>query len=256
MASPTHTAQVLVLRKTKLKESDLIIDFLAEDGSALRAVAKGARKPTSPFASRLELYSCCDVLFARGRSLDIVKEARITTSNAEVRGSLERAACAAVVAELVDRVAQPDLPVDKLFPMTNEALRVLGCADVPAGPLIAAAHNLKAFALCGVRPELSCCVGCGAAPPLNDDRCRVAFSCEAGGVVCDACRIRVESVAVDTATVKLARAVLASTFHTIATWEVNAETTMALLELCRSWARHHLGIAVKSYGFLLTSGLF
>ena len=77
MSQPTYGARGIVLRKTKLGEGDLVVTLLSEDGSQLRAVAKGARKPTSPFASRLELYSVADALLARGRSLDIVKEARL-----------------------------------------------------------------------------------------------------------------------------------------------------------------------------------
>ncbi len=77
MASATYTARAIVLRKTKLGESDLIVTLLAQDGSQIRAVAKGARKPSSPFAARLELYSSVDLLCSKGRSLDIVKEARI-----------------------------------------------------------------------------------------------------------------------------------------------------------------------------------
>ena len=82
MARPTYTARVIVVRKTKLGESDLILTLLAEDGSQLRAVAKGARKPKSSFASRLELFSVADVLCARGRSLDVVSEARLVEGNA------------------------------------------------------------------------------------------------------------------------------------------------------------------------------
>ena len=71
-----YRIEALVLRKTKLKESDLIVTLLAEDGSLVRAVAHGARKPQSPFASRLEPCAVVDVLLARGRSLDVAKEAR------------------------------------------------------------------------------------------------------------------------------------------------------------------------------------
>ena len=85
MAQSTYNARVLVLRKTKLGESDLILSLLAQDGSQIRAVAKGARKPTSQFSSRLELYSQADVLLAQGRTLEIVKEARLIAGNAALR---------------------------------------------------------------------------------------------------------------------------------------------------------------------------
>ena len=93
MSQPTYDARVIVLRKTKLGESDLILTLLAEDGSQMRAVAKGARKPASSFAARLELYSVVDLLVARGRSLDIVKEARLVESNERLRRDIEHDAC-------------------------------------------------------------------------------------------------------------------------------------------------------------------
>ena len=52
MGSPTYNATVLVLHKTKLGESDLILTFLTQDGRQLRAVARVARKPNSSFSSR------------------------------------------------------------------------------------------------------------------------------------------------------------------------------------------------------------
>ena len=104
MARPTYTARVIVVRKTKLGESDLILTLLAEDGSQLRAVAKGARKPKSSFASRLELFSVADVLCAKGRSLDVVSEARLVEGNAALRGDIELTSAAAPIAELVERV--------------------------------------------------------------------------------------------------------------------------------------------------------
>ena len=69
MASATYQSRVLVVKRTKLGETDCICTLLSQDGSQIRAVAKGARKPTSPFTSRLELFSVCDVLFAKGSRL-------------------------------------------------------------------------------------------------------------------------------------------------------------------------------------------
>ena len=82
MGERTRNDRVVVLRKTKLGESDLILTLLSSDGSQIRAVAKGARKPKSPFSTRLELHAVSDVLIAQGRSLDIVKEARLTRASA------------------------------------------------------------------------------------------------------------------------------------------------------------------------------
>ena len=107
MARPTYTARVIVVRKTKLGESDLILTLLAEDGSQLRAVAKGARKPKSSFASRLELFSVADVLCARA-VLSVECHARLVEGNAALRG-VRHTSAAAPIAELVERTTQAGL---------------------------------------------------------------------------------------------------------------------------------------------------
>ncbi len=82
---PSYPLTALVLRKTKLGESDLIVSLLAEDGSHVRAVAKGARKPGSKLAARVEPYVSLDLLLHTGKSLQIVQEAR--TVNARGRSA-------------------------------------------------------------------------------------------------------------------------------------------------------------------------
>ena len=95
MAADTYSLQALVLRKTKLGETDLIVTLLAQDGRQVRAVAKGARKPNSSFATRLEIFSEVDLLLVCGKSLDIVKEAKLFNAHIGVREDMEHAAAAA-----------------------------------------------------------------------------------------------------------------------------------------------------------------
>ncbi|MBQ3328952.1 MAG: recombination protein O N-terminal domain-containing protein, partial [Eggerthellaceae bacterium] len=63
-ASRTYKARGIVLRKTKLGEKDLIVTLLSEDGSLLRAVAKGARKPGGSLAARIDLFRVVAALLA------------------------------------------------------------------------------------------------------------------------------------------------------------------------------------------------
>lgn len=293
MGRPTYRARVLVIRKTKLGEADLILTMLAEDGSQLRAVAKGARKPSGAFASRLELFSEADVLLVRGKSLDIVKEARLVCGNAQVRESLERASAASPMAELLDRATQPDLPSPKLFPMTHAALGALAAADVANAPAICAAHLLKTFAFAGVRPTLAECSLCGdslaageggagagapaasasavGAPVGTVPACAlgsagaaagrpgapgfVAFSVSEGGALCDACATP-DSIRVSAATLAWARALLSSKFSDIAVMEIDQAAIFDVLRLCQTWGQVHLSAHLRSLTFLFTCGLF
>ena len=256
MASATYTARAIVLRKTKLGESDLIVTLLVQDGSQARAVAKGARKPSSPFAARLELYSSVDLLCSEGRNLDIVKEARIASSHERLRRDLEHAACAAPMAELLDRVTQKGLANPRLFALTEAALGALDAAKAPQAPAVCAAHLLKALALSGLRPSLSSCAVCGAEVRGGAEAGTVPLSFCEGGIVCPACRPSVEARDVPGATVAWCRALMGSTFAEIAEIDVPPSASFAVLRFCQQWAHEHVGANLKSLNFLFTCGLF
>lgn len=255
MARPTYTSRVIVLRKTKLAESDLILTLLAESGAQLRVVAKGARKPTSPFSSRLELFSVADVLCAQGKSLDIVSEAQLVQSNAALRADIALAAAAAPIAELLDRVTHLGLENDRLFPMTQAALSSMTRSDAPHACAICAAHLLKTFAFCGIRPALRRCAVCGEEmPPALSGI--VAFSPREGGVICSGCRAHVEAAYIDAVCALWASFLLGSTFRDIEGAKVGQAEAFAVLEMCQRWTREHVGCKLKSLNFLFTCGLF
>lgn len=255
MTRPTYSARVIVVHKTKLGESDLILTMLAEDGSQLRAVAKGARKPRSSFASRLELFSVADVLCAKGRSLDVVSEARLVESNAGLRGDIEKTAAAAPITELVERTTQPDLACPNLFAMTSTALTTMSESDVPYAPSIAAGHLLKAFAMTGVRPMLATCAACGnPVMPLNDGS--LAFSPREGGVICSHCRSHTEAGYIDARTAEWSNFLLRSTFSDIEEARMGVREAFSVLDLCQRWCIEHVGCKLRSLSFLFTSGLY
>lgn len=256
MSQPTYAARAIVLRKTKLGESDLIVTMLAEDGSQLRAVAKGARKPSSSFAARLELYSVADALIARGRNLDIVKEARLVESNERLCRDIEHAAGAAPMAELLDRVTQMGLENPRLFALTRAALASLGRVGSAQVPAVCAAHLLKTLAFAGLRPSLDVCVCCGRDVEPGPADALVPLSYREGGLVCAACRPSVETVLVPASTVAWCRALLGSTFAEIEALEADPSASFAVLRFCQQWVHEHVGSNLKSLNFLFTCGLF
>lgn len=257
MAGPSHNYRVIVLRKTKLGESDLVLTLLASDGSQLRAVAKGARKPQSPFSARLELFSVADVLIASGRSLGIIQEARAVCANAALHASIERSACAAPIAELLWRVSQEGLPVPRLFDCAQAAFETLEIVEPEKAPRVCAAALIKILAFCGFRPSLRCCVSCGSPvdAPLNAAG-EVSFSADEGGVVCQRCRSYVETVRVSWAAVRTADALLRSTFKEIIASPSELRNDFAVLQLEHQWIRAHISCSMKSLSFLFTCGLF
>ncbi|MCL1796852.1 MAG: DNA repair protein RecO [Eggerthellaceae bacterium] len=261
MAAETYTAQVIVLRKTKLGESDLILNLLAKDGSQLRVVAKGSRKPTNTFATRLELFCVAEILCSKGRSLDIVKEARLISAHENLRTNIHTAAAAAPMAELLDKVTERNLANPRLFELTQTAFKALCDASPHKAVSLTAAHLLKTLALVGLKPSFDACSLCGCDIDLDNADALVRLSYQEGGLLCENCMsttksLSAQSVLVPTQMCRWARVLLGSTFAQILDFDMDEKSALALLEFCQAWTQEHVGSSLKSLNFLFTSGLF
>ncbi len=259
----TYKARAVVLKKTKLKETDLILTMLSETGEQIRCVAKGARKPGSTFAARLELFCVADLLLYEGKTLDTATEARMVESNEGCRSDIDHLAYGAVVAEFVEKTALEGQENPIMFPLTVSALKTIGMSQAGTLPYMVSAYLLKAIAYLGYRPAFDECTICGA--PVGPDA-GGAFSIDAGGRVCAECTAAAEgesmsdgatgdSDRVDGAVASWARVLLGARFADIgpAVEDLGAGSSALageLLTFCDQWARFHLGIRLKSLDYL------
>src|SRR5436190_21699232 len=61
----------LILRTHPLTETSLIVHWLTPDFGRIATVAKGARRPKSPFRGKLDLFFLADFSFARSRRSEL-----------------------------------------------------------------------------------------------------------------------------------------------------------------------------------------
>ena len=61
LAAALETTAAILLRRIKLTESSLIVTWFTEAHGKLKTVAKGARRPRSPFAGRLDLFFAAEI---------------------------------------------------------------------------------------------------------------------------------------------------------------------------------------------------
>lgn len=255
MAAPTYTAHALVLKKTKLGESDLILTLLADDGSQLRVVAKGARKPQSSFASRLELFCEVETLCAKGRSLDIVKEARLVNGHESLRFDMTKATAAGPMAELLAKLSQPELENRVLFDASCVAFDALDAADAVHAPALCAAHLLKTLAYGGLRPSFSQCVGCGApaaCSAISAAPGAVWFSYAEGGILCEECHRQADALRIPAYQPQWGRELLHARFSQVPNLQIPQGAALGVLQMTRELINAHVGTRLKSLEFLLT----
>lgn len=239
-----YSAHAMVLGKTKLAETDAILTMLASDGSQIRAVAKGLRRPGSRFGARLEPFSVVDVLLHPGRNLDLIKEARCEETNMACREGLGRPVAAALIAEFLEKLTRDGAVAgDKVFMLSCTAMAALGRADEADAGMYAAAHLLKALAMQGLRPAIHECALCGA--PLDAP---AAFDVSSGGCLCSACA-GTDGLPDDMlALVQWVDLLLRSTFAQLA--DLNDAPVRPLLDLVESWVREHLSMNLRAMPLL------
>lgn len=177
---PPYREQALVLRTYKLGETDRICHLLSTGQGKVRAVAKGVRRPGSRFGARLEPYSFVDVQLYTGKSLDVINQAELVRSFADVRADWVRSACGQTMVEAADRVAQEGERNVALFLLLRDALVTLD-DDPPEPPSVLDAYLLRLASVAGYHPTLGACAACGAAGD------HAAFNLAAGGSLCPAC---------------------------------------------------------------------
>ena len=131
MRRTLHT-KAIVLDTVKLKEQDLILTMIGEDGQKRRAVAKGARKPGGRFASRCDILCEPDLLLSAGRGpLPIVSEASLVSAHAPLREDIDSLSAASAAAELAEKSSYEDMPDPFLFKILSALLSSLEGSDAP-----------------------------------------------------------------------------------------------------------------------------
>ena len=182
MAPPrTYRAEALTLKTAPFGEADLLVTLFSREEGKLRAVAKGARRPTGKLVGHLEPLTFTRLALNRGRNLDVVSQAQTLDNFTPLKSNLTALSKGLYVAELVDGFGSEASPNEPLLRLALDTLAALGRAPEDDLPLLY--FQLHLLAVSGLLPELHCCVECRR--PLEPGRHR--YSAAGGGVFCPDC---------------------------------------------------------------------
>jgi DNA repair protein RecO (recombination protein O) len=227
----TYRAEAIVLKGMDLGEADRIVTLYTRYFGKLRAVAKGARRPTSRLAGHVEPLAHAVFQLAKGRELDVVTQAETRETYRGLRETLVETAAGWYVAELVDRFTVDRVPSAPTFDLLATALRHLARGEPPT--LVCRWFDLHLLDRSGFRPELFRCVHCGLGLEERDH----LFSPAAGGVVCPRCRAEAEGpvASVTVRALKSLRYLLRNEFAEAARLRVDAALGLELERHLRSF---------------------
>jgi DNA repair protein RecO (recombination protein O) len=252
----SEKATALVLRVIEFSETSCVLTLFSREFGKVRALAKGARRPKSPFESALDLLALCRIVFLRKSSgaLDLLTEAKLERRFRPGGRDLAAHWAGYYVAELLDALTDDYDPHPQLFDAAEEALTGLAAVG-PVSLLFRAKHVLRfelvALRVLGHLPSVAVCVDCGTDVALGG---RTAFSSLAGGVLCNACRPRHRGVVGVSASATVAIARLAN--FNERNWlahEVSPATCGELRGVLNHYLAHLVGKPLRMHPYLTAS---
>lgn len=122
-----QTTRAIVLRKHRLTETSLICALMTEHHGAVRAAARGARRPKSRLAACLDLFCLSEVRIAPARRSDLhsLHEVVLLHPHDGIRSSYPRVLAASYFCALTQSCLPEGSPAPGVFTLLLQALGYL-----------------------------------------------------------------------------------------------------------------------------------
>jgi len=120
------TAAILIGRY-KLTETSLIVHWCSAELGLFKTVAKGALRPKSAFAGRLDLFVSAEIRFVRSKTGDLhtLAEAEWTEPRLHLRESYSRVLAATYLIKLIEMMVEREHPLPEVQELLMKALDYL-----------------------------------------------------------------------------------------------------------------------------------
>ena len=149
----TLSTHGIILRTRPLTETSLIVHWLTPDLGRMATVAKGARRPQSPFAGKLDLFYAADFSFSRSRRSDLhtLREVSLRETHGAIRQDILKLQQAGYAAAFIEQTTEVETPLAEIFELTRAFLKQL-CGQPPR-PQNIFTLELKLLRELGLEPD-------------------------------------------------------------------------------------------------------
>jgi DNA repair protein RecO (recombination protein O) len=151
----TQRTHGLILRTRPLTETSLIVHWLTPDFGRLATVARGARRPKSPFLGKLDLFYEADFSFARNRrsQLHTLREVSLQKTHGALRQELALLRQASYCAALTEQTTETETPLPAVYELMRGLLGHL--PKQSPQPKSIFTFELKLLNELGLKPDLA-----------------------------------------------------------------------------------------------------
>lgn len=150
-----QSATGLILRTRPLTETSLIVNWLTPDLGRISTVAKGARRPKSAFAGKLDLFYAADFSFQRSRRSDLhtLREVKLRETHTALRHELGYLQQAAYCSTLVEQATETETPLPAVYDLLRALLAHL--PQQAPQPQTLFAFEIKLLHELGLAPDVA-----------------------------------------------------------------------------------------------------
>ncbi len=110
------SAHGIILRLRKFSDTSLIVSWLTLEHGRLSTIARGARRPKSPFRGQLDLFHRCEFTFdpSRRSTLHGLREVEVRGTHPGLREDLSALQQAAYAVALIELLTEPEVPIPEI----------------------------------------------------------------------------------------------------------------------------------------------
>lgn len=121
-----------LIRRSPLTETSLIVHWCTHENGIVKTVAKGARRPKSPFAGKLDLFYQCEIEIhpAKKGDLHILKDLKLESPRLGLRRNYTQTLASSYFVKLIERVAEPETPLPEIADLLDRGLNFLDREEV------------------------------------------------------------------------------------------------------------------------------
>ena len=171
-----YQTEAVVLGSKNWGDADKMMTFFTKERGLVRAAAFGCRRPRSPLAGGMQMFSHLDLQLSEGRRVDTVRQCLLRRHYRKLSEELMAMAYGSFVAEFLREFLPEGQPEPQMFSALLDILAAFEQRN-PRITAVAAVYQLMEFT--GLQLRYENCVHCGR--KIEGD---AAFSMREGGVLC------------------------------------------------------------------------
>lgn len=243
----TYTTLGIVLKRREAGDDDYRYSIYTKEHGKVEAVAQGVRKIRSKLAAHLEPLSMGEFMFANGRRIERLIQAKVQNNFPRVKNNLVLLGQASYVADLTELLTKPGLKDHRIFNLLVKSLHDLEKSQSAAH--LEQIFSSKLLQLLGFELLLRQCVVCHHSfdTPLS-----ITIDPVKGGAVCLNCSQEISPGAtlISSLTLDVIKNIYSMEIEKTGPLELPALVSQELKLFVDNYLQTHLEFKPKSKNFL------